>query len=233
VRYKFNKIKNKKDGRLKPDEKQIYLDGNHEDFETVKNKYVWLADNTRYPNTKKNYDGGRVDGHWSGLIGGITSFLKEEKITSALDIGCGRGAFCNILTDYCSTVHGLDFAIKPDEEYCKKGIDFIKSDAHTIPLSDKSVELVTSFDFLEHIHPDYLEKTIKEMFRVGSKYMIHKIASGPSKGFHEQVGQLHLIQEHRQQFWVNEVFKPHAKKVKNLCRVPGFEQNYSTILIEI
>ena len=216
--YNFNKIKYKKGNRLLPEEKQIYLDGNHEDFATVKAKYEWLANNTNYPNTKYKEN-------TKELYDSIKLFLKEKKITSVLDVGCGRGSFCNILTDYCNTVHGLDFAIKPDKEFCGKDINFIKSDAHTIPLSDKSVELVTSFDFLEHVHPDYLERTIKEMFRVGSKYMIHKIASGPSKSHFERVGQLHLIQEHKKWFWMNEVFKPYVKKIKSL--------GHATFLIEI
>ena len=50
--YNFNKIKYKKDNTLLAGEQQIYLDGSHEDFETVKNKYIWLANNTNYPNTK-------------------------------------------------------------------------------------------------------------------------------------------------------------------------------------
>ena len=206
--YNFNKIKYKKNNRLLPGEKQIYLDGNHEDFATVKAKYEWLANNTNYPNTQYKEN-------TKELYDSIKLFLREKKITSVLDVGCGRGSFCNILTDYCNTVHGLDFAIKPDERFCNKGINFIKSDAHTVPLPDKSVELVTSFDFLEHVHPDYLEKTIKEMFRVGYKYMIHKIASKPSKSNFRHVGQLHLIQENTQ-FWMNHVFKLHVKEVTRI-----------------
>lgn len=208
--YNFKKIKYKKNSKLKPGEEQTYLSGDHEDYETVKNKYEWLANNTNYPNTK--YDRRNI----KGLYDSIKLFVKEKEITSVLDVGCGRGGFCNILTDYCNTVHGLDFAIKPDKEFKEKNINFIKSDAHTIPLPDNSVELITSFDFLEHIHPDYLEKTIKEMFRVGFKYMIHKIESGPSKSHFDKVGQLHLIQEHKKSFWINKVFKPHVKEIKSL-----------------
>jgi ubiquinone/menaquinone biosynthesis C-methylase UbiE len=201
--FKFRKIKYKKDYMLEPEETPTYIDGNHEDFETVKNKYIWLAENTDY---------GKTNHADSVDIKQICHFLKKNNFTSALDIGTGKGYFCNTLTEYCSTVYGLDFAIKPAEDL-HEDIKFINSAAHAIPLPDKSIELITSFDFLEHVHPDFLENTIKEMFRVGSKYMIHKISNGPSKSHFEKVGQLHVIQEGKE-FWINEVFTPQAKEVE-------------------
>ena len=215
--YNFKKIKYKKDTRVSPGEEQTFLDGNHEDFATVKAKYEWLAKNTNY---------GASNGH-DGCIHRaniVKPFLQKNNFNSALDIGTGQGYFCNILKEYCETVYGLDFAIKPASEkkpyftYINKDIKFINSDAHAIPLEDNSVELITSFDFLEHVHPDYLEKTIKEMFRVGSKYMLHSIYTGPSSSHFKQCGQLHVIQESVRKFWKKEVFEPHAKSVEYLGR---------------
>lgn len=219
--YKFNKIRYKKTNKLLPGEKHIYLDGNLEDFETVKNKYIWLANNTNYPNTKYKEN-------TRELYDKIKYFLKEKKPTSVLDVGCGRGSFCEILTNYCNNVHGLDFAINPDKKFCDKGINFIKSNAHTMPLPDKSIEILTSFDFLEHVHPDYLEKTIKEMFRVCSKYMIHKIARAPSSSNFKHVGQLHLIQEYIN-WWVDQVFNPSTNpNVKSVEKIGS-----GTLLINV
>ena len=201
--YKFKKIKYKKDYKLNPGEKPLYIDGNHEDFDTVKNKYLWLAENTDYGKTNHAND---VN------IEKIKQLLLQNNFTSALDIGTGKGYFCNTLKKYCETVYGLDFAIKLADNI-HEDVIFINSAAHEIPLPDKSIELITSFDFLEHVHPDFLEKTIKEMFRVGSKYMIHKISNGPSKSHFEKVGQLHIIQEGKN-FWINEVFTPLAKEVE-------------------
>ena len=36
-KYRFKKILHKQDKRLKPGEEQVYFDGSHEDFDTVKN----------------------------------------------------------------------------------------------------------------------------------------------------------------------------------------------------
>jgi SAM-dependent methyltransferase len=211
MKYNFKKIKYKKDRLLQPEEEMLYLDGSHEDYETVKNKYVLL--------NKKNY--GRSC-HGSIMFNPEMerAFVKhnfkfeELDITSILDIGTGQGQMCDLFRRKgYKNIHGLDFAIKPLPELRHEDITFIEADAHEIPLEDNSIDLITSFDFLEHVHPDYLEKTILEMFRVGKKYMIHKIAGGPSKCQHGRVGQLHLIQEERD-FWMEEVFKPHEADVR-------------------
>lgn len=224
---KFNKIKLKKDSRLELGEDQTYLSGDHEDYETIRNKYIWLNDNTKY---------GKAC-HGKGLfydkvisVFNIQEFVKEQGINSVLDIGTGKGDMCNMLKEkVCDNVYGLDFAIAPREEYVKKGIQFFQTGAHNIPLPDKSIDLIVSFDLLEHLHPDYLEQTIDEMFRVGAKYMIHKIGVGPSKSFFKHVGQLHTIQEHPK-FWRDEVFAPRAKAVKYFT---GAKFLRTVILVEI
>ena len=213
--YDFKKIRYKRERWLDPGEEQIWLDGNHEDFETVKKKYTWLADNTDYPKR-----GMHDEVELKEFYDNVKLFIKKNTITSALDIGCGKGGFCNVLKNYCSTVHGLDFAFKPDEKSINKGINFINGNAHEIPLPDKCVDLVTSFDFLEHVHPDYLDKTIEEMFRVGCKYMIHRIAGAPSRCYHDRVGQLHIIQEKYEPFWKKQVFKPHVKDLRQIGYIP-------------
>lgn len=191
--YKFKKIKYKKSDEL-------FVDGNHEDFDTVKNKYdVIYEHKPRYG----DYNRTRYYEKLKGLLG-----VVDKNITSVLDIGTGNGHFCKWAYDnICKNVYGLDFASKFSQQYIDLGIKFIKAPSHEIPLPDKSIDLITSFDFMEHIHPDYLEETINEMKRVGRKCMCHKIALGPSQFWHDKVGQLHLIQED-EKFWVDEVFNP-------------------------
>ena len=116
-------------------------------------------------------------------------------------------------TEHCKNIYGLDFASELSQECIDLDIKFIKANAHEIPLPDKSIDLITSFDFMEHVHPDYLEKTINEMKRVGCKYMFHKIARGPSAAHHKKLGQLHLIQEDPE-FWIEQVFRPDFSNVQ-------------------
>jgi len=136
-------------------------------------------------------------------------FLKCLRVGSVLDIGTGRGQFCDwAKNNLCDIVYGLDISLDPLPEFEKKGINFIKGVSHDIPLPDKSVDMTTSFDFLEHIHPDFLEKTILEIKRVTKKCMFHRVQSGPSSMHKDKLGELHLIQKHRKDYWVRQVFEP-------------------------
>ena len=101
----------------------------------------------------------------------------------------------------CDIVHGLDISIDPRPEFQEKGINFIKGVSHDIPLPDKSVDMTTSFDFLEHVHPDFIDKTISEMVRVTRKCMFHAIHTSRSTSHSKKVGDLHLIQEHKKYWW--------------------------------
>ena len=203
--YNFNKIKNCKDARLLPGEEMIWLTGTEESFDTIREKYIWLNENSKYGSTD----------HCDQTI---KHLLREKAplINSCLDIGCGTGHFLSWVTDnLCKEVYGLDFAITGLASIEEKGVQFLKANAHEIPLPDKSIDLITSFDFLEHVHPEYLEKTIKEMQRVCRRFMIHKIESRPSKFMHKEVGQLHLIQEH-EKWWVDYIFKPISKQTTRI-----------------
>ena len=167
---------------------------------TVKNAYEWL-------NSKSNY-GSSFHGEPLG------AFLQSLKgINSILDIGTGRGQFCDwAINNLCTVVYGLDFAITPDECYLNNNINFITGNCNSIPLPDNAVDITVSFDVLEHIRPEDIEQTIKEMDRVTNKFMLHKISSSPAsakcakKNPHAQeIGNLHLIQQSRG--WWSDKFK--------------------------
>jgi len=208
-KYIFKKIKWKKS---KPGEESIYVDGNHEDFDTVKAKYELIYS---IPGYGLKYGSASRDWIYEKLFREDIVF-DLSAVSSVLDIGTGAGMFCKwAYHNICKNIYGLDFASKLSEECIDLGIKFIKASAHEIPLQDKSIDLITSFDCMEHIHPDYLEKTIDEMKRVGCRYMLHRIPNKPSKAHHKQVGQLHLIQESRE-FWIDQVFRPAFSNVKYL-----------------
>ena len=77
-------------------------------------------------------------------------FLKVLNVDSVLDIGTGRGQFCDwAIEELCDKVYGLDISIDPLPEFLNKNINFIKGVSHEVPLPDKSVDMTVSFDFLE------------------------------------------------------------------------------------
>ena len=171
-----------------------------ETLEDIKKTYDYL-------NTKKYGNSFHAKQH--------INFLKLLDVDSILDVGTGGGQFCNwAKEELCDTVYGLDISIDPQPEYKEKDITFIKGVSHDIPLPDKSVDMTTSFDFLEHVHPDYIEKTISEMIRVTRKCMFHKVASKPSKSKRNIVGELHLIQESKKFYWI-PLFQSFLSSEKN------------------
>ena len=173
----------------------------------IKDRYSWLDENAlKYGSSF----------HAKKFL----NFLSSLNVLSVLDVGTGRGEFCDwALTNLCDTVYGLDFAITPNKEYINKNIKFITSSAHNIPLKDNSIDMVTSFDVLEHILPEEIEQTIYEMSRVAKKFLFHKICYNKgSKSFKRDVGELHLIQEDKQ-YWVN-IFKRNIN-IKDMFIIKG------------
>jgi len=171
---------------------------NNTDPNIVRKTYEWFDQHTRYGSSF----------HGESLLP-IVKSLKN--VNSVLDIGTGRGDFCNwAIENLCQDVTGLDFAITPNPNYLNKNIKFIKNTSHEIPLLDNSVDLVVSFDVLEHIRPEDITETIKEFSRVTKKYMLHKISStaasakyGKNNPHIQEIGNLHLIQQSRG-WWFNK-----------------------------
>lgn len=100
---------------------------------------------------------------------GYPFIFEEIKPTSILDVGCGRNGFARECRMRGIPAMGLDFAC-PDAD--------VLAAAHDIPSPDNSFDLVTAFDFLEHLLPDELSETLREMARVGRRYMV-RIAHFP------------------------------------------------------
>jgi len=82
-----------------------------------------------------------------------------------LDLGCGTGLSSKLLAAHGYNVIGADLSKKfLDANYLGEGVELIAADAANLPLSDSSVDAVTSYCFLEHI-PD-VPRVLSEMVRV-------------------------------------------------------------------
>lgn len=80
-----------------------------------------------------------------------------------LDLGCGLGSF-NYATYNCRII-GIDVYLSPSALYRDGSrVQYLKSDAKAIPLTDSSVDAVLCHHSLEHF-PDYL-RTLGEVARV-------------------------------------------------------------------
>lgn len=124
----------------------------------------------------------------------VTDLLLKEKnhINSIADIGTGRGEFSKWAADnLCKEVYGIDFAFDPYEHNKDKNITYYKSFAHNLPLKNKQVDILTSFDMLEHLVEEDIDIVFEEFYRVTKKLFIFSICTRDSTGFRGQLGTLH------------------------------------------
>ena len=114
----------------------------------------------------------------SGLWGGnIIDYIKNLNVKSILDVGCGQGKFCNEVSKFIPAVYGVDIASVCTNCTINNGnVNFLDGEAKSIPISDNSVECLTSFDVLEHCLPEDIDAIVKEFNRVATKYYIFSIA---------------------------------------------------------
>ena len=89
----------------------------------------------------------------------LNAFIKTARLESSrvLDVGCGRGAFQDLVTDYT----GVDIAVSAGRWIHKK---FLVASATSLPLPDNHYDCVWSAWTLEHVPEP--EKGLEEMRRV-------------------------------------------------------------------
>ena len=96
----------------------------------------------------------------------IEKFLKINKNTTILDVGCGTGISLERFQNKCKEIIGLD----PNKELLKqcKG-KTILGKAEKLPFKDKSFDIVISLTSLHHTN---LKKSISEIKRVAKKQIV-------------------------------------------------------------
>ena len=86
----------------------------------------------------------------------------------ALDLGCGRGEWLDLLNDYDLPVGGVDLDDGMISVALEKGYKVIKHEAvsYLKSLPNESLSLITAFHVVEHIDFDQLQSLVKEAYRV-------------------------------------------------------------------
>ncbi len=86
---------------------------------------------------------------------------------TALDIGCGVGYALELLRQGGARVIATDLARKPLQGALRSGpVWAVQADATRLPLPDKSVDLVTAFQLIEHVPRDGALQILREIRRV-------------------------------------------------------------------
>lgn len=82
----------------------------------------------------------------------------------AIDVGCGTGRNMAILAQYAVSVVGLDRSSTALSIAASRGLSVGCVDGHFLPLANKSVDMLTAFDVLEHMDDDV--RALEEFNRV-------------------------------------------------------------------
>lgn len=92
-------------------------------------------------------------------------FCKGKRV---LDAACGEGYGTAILSNYASSIVGVDIDKETIEhaqqKYKKDNVKFVASDVCKMPLPDNSFDVIVSFETLEHV--DSHEALLNEFKRV-------------------------------------------------------------------
>jgi glycosyltransferase involved in cell wall biosynthesis/SAM-dependent methyltransferase len=125
---------------------------------------------------------GRMDGGYGRACWGegILECLAQWQVQSLLDVGCGYGRFCDAASRFVPRVIGLDIAsVASGNVIDNPAIKFIDGEAKSLPIPDRSVEWVTSFDCLEHCLEEDIDTVLAEFNRVSTRGFIMSISYDP------------------------------------------------------
>lgn len=115
---------------------------------------------------------------------------------SLIDVGCGHNDFCKMIIEKINiNAIGVDFACESADIVC---------DALNLPFENKSFDLLTCFDMLEHLLPEQVDDCLKEFQRVSYKF-VFSICYRPS--FKTCFGlNLHPTVEN-EDWWIDKISK--------------------------
>ena len=150
---------------------------------------------------KSYYTTGKGKGSWKGLMWSAPFHdfvFNKIKPTSLCDVGCGAGEFINLCYEKgVKECYGVDIITVELDILNPKNhnVTYIPSAASEIDLPDNSVDIVTSFEVLEHVHPEEVDAALQNLFRISNKYVCLSITHRLSGKASQNGDKLHLTVE--------------------------------------
>lgn len=150
--------------------------------------------------------------------------IEYVKDKTVLDIASGEGYGSNLMSKEASHVYSVDIDEKTIQaaklKYNnQKNIDFITGSASSIPISSNSIDVVVSFETIEH--HDKHDEMIEEIKRVLKPDGI-LIISTPDKFFYSDA------RNYSNEFHIKELYKQEFKDLisRNFNKLQLFTQTY-------
>jgi ubiquinone/menaquinone biosynthesis C-methylase UbiE len=129
--------------------------------------------------------------------------LMDFRGKTVLDIACGEGYGSNILASQAKEVYGVDISEETvecaKETYREDKIKFLLGSVTNIPLPDKSIDIVVSFETIEHhnMHDEMMGE-VKRVLKDNGILII----STPNKDYYEK-----YLPDLKNEFHVRELYK--------------------------
>lgn len=152
-------------------------------------------------------------------LGRIKRFIDMEGKATVLDLGCGKGFFCQVLHKYGNRVFGID-PIKKEidiaKQYLSDGISLAVGFGEDLPYKSAQFDKVVSVCVLEHVGDD--KKVLREVSRVLKRkgifvFSVDSLNSGyTAKNF---------IENYKKKYRINHLYD--EAKIRRLLDENGFE----------
>jgi SAM-dependent methyltransferase len=147
-----------------------------------KEKYLSLYQGELAAVYQRRDERGHADGGYGRACWGegMLKFLRQWKVKSLLDVGCGYGRFCDAASRFVPQVMGLDIAsVASGQVIDNPKITFFDGEAKQLPLPERGVEWITAFDCIEHCPESQIDAVLAEFDRVCANGFILSISFDP------------------------------------------------------
>lgn len=145
--------------------------------QNIQDRFSQRAQAERYRDRFKK--GRRQKTHQREVTALENALSQIGNVGTILDVACGAGRFASTLASHCKKIFQTDYSIhmlninREDVPFENSRSGYFQADASTIPLSDKSVDLVFCHRFLNHVPDDAIRgKIMKEFARISQKYVV-------------------------------------------------------------
>ena len=95
-------------------------------------------------------------------------YLPRKEYGTVLDLGCGKGRFSHVLSEFSSEVYAADIDSNQLSSFnwFKQNIHRIQSAGQSLPFPDATFDLVVCFTVIEHVPPEDNGQFLNEIYRV-------------------------------------------------------------------
>lgn len=156
-------------------------------------------------------------GNRSGLSPEIDECIEQYEVSSVLDFGCGKGFVPDLIKQKYPHIEAL-------------GYDPGQPQWSDMPLG---VDMIYSTDVLEHIEPNELDATLRDLCSRCRKVQWHLIACHPAKKSLPDGRNAHLIVE-SPEWWRETLLKACGWKIvqEEIRKVQGKTRNGPGLVVE-